>query len=639
MPGPAGRPWTARELAAHARVETLALGARFDERNGTTHVGDRARARMDQRPLVERLPLGVRSAGRPATAPVTVPAPEPTPEKDLSALLAEARRLSDTLQPHAVEAWLAVARAAEGVELAALDRAEIADHQAMDQGPEGIALFEHAAELYTEAGDPGEALAARARGAYRTGSHGRGRRGPRGDRRAVRRGARPVRRGRHGRTADGGRADEPGARPDAGRARGSLGRLPRRRGPGRRRGCCPGGAGPGRGAHRGRMSGWPRGVPRGRRCWPYSAARTGDLEIGRPAVREGFGGFRGGGAAVVRGGARGPVGRARPSPRGHRGGGAGAAGRPGARRAVSGGAGAGAAASSSSPRCSAAGAGPRRRLSTPWRPLTGPTRRARASTLGRLGPAPAGRLPAASGAVGGGRGGAGVGAARPERRDARRRRGRTDEVVARGLSERAGRAPHAAAERRLQAAEIARHWPEQHDHATLAHLAAESLGHAGLHTEADQAYTRGATCGGPWGTCTGWCVTLRARAWLALRADQGARQRAGVDVGRDRGVRGGPAGDGRRGGAAAAHCSELGHTHRQVRRAAGPFGRRGGRGQRDPGRVRGRPGADRARQSPSSPPSGTAPLRTRTAAELAAELAGRRTSAVPATRRHARVAC
>ncbi|MDF3150308.1 tetratricopeptide repeat protein, partial [Streptomyces sp. T21Q-yed] len=48
----------------------------------------------------------------------------------------------------------------------------------------------------------------------------------------------------------------------------------------------------------------------------------------------------------------------------------------------------------------------------------------------------------------------------------------------------------AAAERRLQAAEIARHWPEQHDHATLAHLAAESLGHAGLHAEADQAYAR-----------------------------------------------------------------------------------------------------------------------------------------------------
>jgi hypothetical protein len=69
VPGPTGRTWTARELAAHARVEALSLAARFDERNGTTHVGDRARARMDQRPLVERLPLGVRSAGRPVAAP------------------------------------------------------------------------------------------------------------------------------------------------------------------------------------------------------------------------------------------------------------------------------------------------------------------------------------------------------------------------------------------------------------------------------------------------------------------------------------------------------------------------------------------------------------------------------------------
>ncbi|MFI5878753.1 tetratricopeptide repeat protein [Streptomyces sp. NPDC051554] len=166
VPGPTGRTWTARELAAHARVETLSLAARFDQRNGTTHVGDRARARMDQRPLVERLPLGVRSAGRPVAAPVPTAAPEVIPEKDLTALLTEARQLSDTLQPHAVEAWLAVSRATDGVELSARDRAEIADHQAMDRGPEGIALFDRAAGLFAEAGDPGEAWAARARGAY-----------------------------------------------------------------------------------------------------------------------------------------------------------------------------------------------------------------------------------------------------------------------------------------------------------------------------------------------------------------------------------------------------------------------------------------------------------------------------------------
>ncbi|MFJ5999175.1 tetratricopeptide repeat protein [Streptomyces sp. NPDC092370] len=166
VPGPAGREWTARELAAHARGEALALAARFDERNGTTHVSERARARMARRPLVERLPLGVRSVRRaPLPAPSTALAPV-TRQPDLPSLLAGARQLSDTLRPGAVEAWAAVAEAAQGVELDPRDRAEMADHEAMSLGPEGIALFERAAGLYTEAGDPGEALAARARGAY-----------------------------------------------------------------------------------------------------------------------------------------------------------------------------------------------------------------------------------------------------------------------------------------------------------------------------------------------------------------------------------------------------------------------------------------------------------------------------------------
>jgi tetratricopeptide (TPR) repeat protein len=166
VPGPAGREWTAGELATHARAEALALAARFDERNGTTYVSERARARMEQRPLVERLPLGVRSV-----RPVPPPAPPKvtaaaTGQPDLPALLAEARRLSDNLRPDAVEAWAAVAEAAEGVELDPRDRAEMADHEAMGLGPEGAALFERAAELYAAAGDPGEALAARARAAY-----------------------------------------------------------------------------------------------------------------------------------------------------------------------------------------------------------------------------------------------------------------------------------------------------------------------------------------------------------------------------------------------------------------------------------------------------------------------------------------
>ncbi|MFH9088273.1 tetratricopeptide repeat protein [Streptomyces sp. NPDC017673] len=167
VPGPAGRTWTARELAAHARAGATELAERFDRRNGTSAVGDRVRARMAQHPLVDRLPLGVRTV-RPAPAPAVAPSPQATPvEPDLPALLAEARRLSDTLRPQALEAWAAVARAArDGTALTPRDRAEIADHEAMARGPEGLGLFERAAALYAEAGDPGEALAARARGAH-----------------------------------------------------------------------------------------------------------------------------------------------------------------------------------------------------------------------------------------------------------------------------------------------------------------------------------------------------------------------------------------------------------------------------------------------------------------------------------------
>ncbi|MBE4735628.1 MULTISPECIES: hypothetical protein [Streptomyces] len=174
VPGPAGREWTARELAAHAREEALSLAALFDERNGTAYVSTHVRERMDQRPLLDRLPLGVRAQ----RATVTVPAPRrpaavettgtaAAPE-GLPALLAEARRLSASLHPGSVEAWAAVARAAEteGAELEAWDRAEIVDHEAIGLGPEGLPLFERAADMYEAAGDPGEALAARARGAH-----------------------------------------------------------------------------------------------------------------------------------------------------------------------------------------------------------------------------------------------------------------------------------------------------------------------------------------------------------------------------------------------------------------------------------------------------------------------------------------
>ncbi|MFF7382795.1 tetratricopeptide repeat protein [Streptomyces griseoluteus] len=162
VPGPAGRTWTARELAGHARGAALELAARFDARNGTSHLGDLTRATMAAQPLVERLPLGVRTAPAPPAAPEEAAAEEPgVPE-----LLARARRLSESLRPDAPQAWAALALAAGAAELDVRARAELADNEAMVHGADGIALFEEAAALYARAGDPGEALAARARGAY-----------------------------------------------------------------------------------------------------------------------------------------------------------------------------------------------------------------------------------------------------------------------------------------------------------------------------------------------------------------------------------------------------------------------------------------------------------------------------------------
>ncbi|WP_206306994.1 hypothetical protein [Streptomyces sp. F001] len=73
---------------------------------------------------------------------------------------------------------------------------------------------------------------------------------------------------------------------------------------------------------------------------------------------------------------------------------------------------------------------------------------------------------------------------------------------------------------------------EQQDHATLAHLAAESLGQAGLPTEADRAYARGRPVRSL-GNVHGLVRSLRARAWLAC-ARRTARTRTGADDARPR---------------------------------------------------------------------------------------------------------
>ncbi|MFJ2965990.1 tetratricopeptide repeat protein [Streptomyces collinus] len=514
VPGPAGREWTARELATHAREVALALAARFDERNGTTHVSERARARMARRPLVERLPLGVRSV-RPAPPPAPVAAPVPaTGQPDLPALLAEARRLSDTLRPGAVEAWAAAAAAAEGAELDPRDRAEMADHEAMSLGPEGTGLFERAAGLYAEAGDPGEALAARARGAYVRALAGdvdgavaavtglydevlalyaADGTGIRQTASVVMSRARILTRRAHGAEGD------PAALAEAEAAvREVLALVEGRTGEDVRLAAR---------------------VAEARAMLGELAGLAGDLERAAELFARGAAAFTAAGLpwfAVEY--------EARLASLAHHLGDMAEAERALRAALEHGGA----------------------QLEAPGRAQLHLQLAEVVGVRGEAVEAARHALEAAHWADEAGES-ATLGAwARQQLGGFLLRQGRwaeAAEVLESALPDLTAETHgdgavvqtqwwlgdclselgehRAAAERRLQAAEIARHWPEQHDHATLAHLAGESLGQAGLAAEADQAYAR---AGGLWrelGNTHGLIRSLRARAWLALSAQDG----------------------------------------------------------------------------------------------------------------------
>ncbi|MFJ4280885.1 tetratricopeptide repeat protein [Streptomyces massasporeus] len=555
VPGPAGREWTARELAAHARGEALALAARFDERNGTAHVGERARARMARQPLVERLLLGVRSM-RPAPPPAPAAAPVAvTGPSDLPALLAEARRLSDHLRPNAVEAWAAAAEAAEGVELDPRDRAEMADHEAMALGPEGAGLFERAAELYAEAGDPGEALAARARGAYVralagdvdgaavavTGLYDEVLALYATDGTGIRQTASVVmsRARILTRRAHGGEGDVAVLAEAEAAVREVLALVDGRTGEDVRLAAR---------------------VAEAQAMLGELAGLAGDLETAAELLARGASAFVAAGLpwfAVEY--------EARLASLAHHLGDVAEAER--ALRAA---------------------------LEHGGQQLEAP---GRAQLHLQLGEVVGGRgdaveaaehaLEAAHWADEAGES-ATLGAwARQQLGGFLLRQGRwaeAAEVLEAALPDLTAETHgdgavvqtqwwlgdclselgehRAAAERRLQAAEIARHWPEQHDHATLAHLAGESLGQAGLAAEADRAYARAGDLWRVLGNTPGLIRSLRARAWLALRAEDGLDEARGLmaeavrecEAAREAA----PDEDSRR-----QFVTELGHTHGQ----------------------------------------------------------------------------
>ncbi|MEV7140246.1 tetratricopeptide repeat protein [Streptomyces tauricus] len=589
VPGPAGRTWTAAELAAHARVEALSLAGRFDARNGTTRVSERIRRRMDRQPLVERLPLGVRAertglATAAARAPVRPsPAPGAGPEADLPALLAEARRLSAALHPDSVAAWAAVAEAVGDVgdrELTPRDRAEMTDHEAMGLGPEGVELFVRAAEWYEEAGDPGEALAARARGAYALALSGR-------SEEALAAVSEPYELVL-ALFAEGATGLRQAASVLVGRARILLQRV--HEAAGTNGGGVGGGSGGGSKASAAAGSAAREllalagpgaaddllvasRAAEARAMLGELAALSGDAEKAAELLTEASEAFVAAGVpwfaveyeARLTGLAR-HLGDAEAAERA-------------ARAALEHGA----------PFMEATG---HAQLHLQLAEILGAT--------GRFGPAADHALEASHWADEGGES-ATLGAwARHQLGGFLLRQERwaeAAEVLESALAELSADTHgdgaivqtrwwlgdcltelgehREAAEHWLRAADIARRWPEQQDHATLAHLAAEALGHAGLLREAGQAYERAGELWLTLGNVHGLVRSLRARAWLAVRGESEDSEDvegddgpagAGVDVARElmtRAVDACEAGGAEDGEAGEMLVAELADTHRQ----------------------------------------------------------------------------
>lgn len=170
-----GVPRTVSELYEVLRAGALDIARRFDARNGTTRISERFLARIDGAPLVDVLPLGVRSAALPQSAPAAAPvaAPVPAPAADgaaLAELVQRAREARDLGHPGSDALWAEVAarvgtRPEDGASpvgatspVDAVDplvRVDVADHRALTAARAGAA---DAAALVTAARDGYRAL-------------------------------------------------------------------------------------------------------------------------------------------------------------------------------------------------------------------------------------------------------------------------------------------------------------------------------------------------------------------------------------------------------------------------------------------------------------------------------------------------
>lgn len=122
---------TVDELYGLLREDALAIARRFDERNGTTRVSDRVVERIGRTPLLDALPLGVRSTAlaRTTSAPVRKASAAASAE-GFAELVERARAARDLGHPGADALWAEVAlRPEAGAD--PLVAADVADHRAL----------------------------------------------------------------------------------------------------------------------------------------------------------------------------------------------------------------------------------------------------------------------------------------------------------------------------------------------------------------------------------------------------------------------------------------------------------------------------------------------------------------------------
>ncbi|WP_329314010.1 tetratricopeptide repeat protein [Streptomyces sp. NBC_01278] len=170
-----GVPHSVSELYEVLRAGSLDIARRFDARNGTTRVSDRFLARIGREPLVDVLPLGVRSTALPqprTAAPASAPgaaAPVP-PATGFDELVQRARQAREQRHPAADALWAEVGVHADACPESQADplvMADVADHRALAAARAGAddaaQLLEAVRDRYEELGQAERAALARLR--------------------------------------------------------------------------------------------------------------------------------------------------------------------------------------------------------------------------------------------------------------------------------------------------------------------------------------------------------------------------------------------------------------------------------------------------------------------------------------------